>query len=93
MCIRDRVECDAIYANYIDRQNAEIAQLRKDEALIIPENFSYEGISGLSNELQLKLSQSRPETLGQASRIDGMTPAALALILTKIRQKDLKKQA
>ena len=88
-----QVERDAIYANYIKRQEADIAQMRKDEALRIPDDFSYEGISGLSNELQQKLSASKPATLGQAGRVDGMTPAALALILTKIRSHSAKKTA
>ena len=88
-----QVERDAIYANYIKRQEADIAQMRKDEALRLPEDFSYEGISGLSNELQQKLTASKPATLGQAGRVDGMTPAALALILTKIRSHSAKKSA
>ena len=91
--IAKQIECDAIYAHYIDRQNADIAQLRKDEALKIPSDFTFSGISGLSNELQAKLSATRPETLGQAGRIDGMTPAALALILSKLRRFQLKTPA
>ena len=82
----DQVERDALYAQYINRQAADVASMRKDEALKIPKDFVYDGIPGLSKELQSKLSLSRPETLGQAARIDGMTPAAVALILVKIRQ-------
>ena len=88
-----QVERDAIYANYIKRQEADITQMRKDEALRIPDDFSYDGISGLSNELQQKLGAAKPATLGQAGRVDGMTPAALALILTKIRSHSAKKSA
>ena len=67
--------------------------MRREEELKIPDGFSFEGISGLSNELQSKLTASQPETLGQAGRVDGMTPAALALILAKIRQHSLKRGA
>ncbi|GLQ35525.1 tRNA uridine 5-carboxymethylaminomethyl modification enzyme MnmG [Amylibacter marinus] len=91
--IVDQLQKDAIYANYIDRQTASITAMRRDEALKIPDDFSYSGIPGLSNELQSKLTAARPATLGQAGRIDGMTPAALALILTRIRQPSLKARA
>ncbi len=77
---------DALYANYIDRQQKDIDRLQKDEAHIIPEGFSYLGISGLSNELTSKLEKARPSNLAQAARVEGMTPAALALLLAKLRQ-------
>ena len=67
--------------------------MRKDEQLSIPENFNFKDISGLSNEIKQKLAHSRPSTLAQAGRIEGMTPAALALILTSIRRSDVKKSA
>ncbi len=89
----EQVEKDAIYVNYIDRQQNAVNAMRKDEKLEIPDGFSFDGVSGLSNELQLKLATARPTTLGQASRIEGMTPAALALILTTIRRAEMKKQA
>ena len=88
-----QIEKDAIYANYLDRQEASIAAMRRDERLKIPDNFTYIGIPGLSNELQQKLTSARPATIGQAGRIDGMTPAALALILTRIRLSGTKLQA
>ncbi|MEO0342514.1 MAG: tRNA uridine-5-carboxymethylaminomethyl(34) synthesis enzyme MnmG [Pseudomonadota bacterium] len=84
--IIDQLERDAIYANYLDRQSRDIDAMRRDEALTIPLNFSFIGISGLSNELQDKLQRIRPETLAQARRIDGMTPAALTLILGRLKQ-------
>ena len=84
--IASQIEKDAIYANYIKRQDADVAAVRRDENLLIPTSFDFTGISGLSNELQSKLSASRPETLGQAARIEGMTPAALTLLLGRIRQ-------
>jgi tRNA uridine 5-carboxymethylaminomethyl modification enzyme len=77
----------------LERQSAAVNAMRKDEKLSIPENFNYSDISGLSNELKQKLIHSRPASLAQASRIEGMTPAGLALILTSIRRYDAKKTA
>ena len=91
--VRDQLEKDAIYINYIERQSAAVNAMRKDEKLSIPENLNYSDISGLSNELKQKLIHSRPASLAQASRIEGMTPAGLALILTSIRRYDAKKTA
>ena len=91
--VRDQLEKDAVYVNYIDRQSSAVEAMRKDEQLSIPENFNFKGISGLSNEIKQKLAHSRPSTLAQAGRIEGMTPAALALILTSIRRSDVKKSA
>ena len=81
---------EALYANYIARQQKDIDRLAKDEAHKIPALFDYTGLEGLSNELTAKLNTVRPATLAQAGRIDGMTPAALALILAKIRQQGKK---
>ena len=91
----DRETCDqlareALYVSYIERQKQDVAALKRDEAHKIPEGFSYHGIEGLSNELRGKLSVIRPSTLAQAGRIEGMTPAALALLLTKVRQFERK---
>tara|TARA_B110000967_G_scaffold62695_1_gene64464 strand:+ start:13122 stop:14996 length:1875 start_codon:yes stop_codon:yes gene_type:complete len=91
--IREQVEKDAVYVNYIDRQQSAVNAMRKDEKLAIPDSFNFTNISGLSNEIQQKLLQARPTTLAQAGRIEGMTPAALALILTTIRRFDAKKSA
>ncbi|MDB3878490.1 tRNA uridine-5-carboxymethylaminomethyl(34) synthesis enzyme MnmG [Amylibacter sp.] len=91
--VRDQLEKDAVYVNYIDRQSSAVEAMRKDEQLSIPENFNFKDISGLSNEIKQKLAHSRPSTLAQAGRIEGMTPAALALILTSIRRSDVKKSA
>ncbi|RED18339.1 tRNA uridine 5-carboxymethylaminomethyl modification enzyme MnmG [Pontivivens insulae] len=88
-----QVERDAQYAQYIERQRADVATMQREEAVTIPATFEYHGISGLSNELQVKLSTSRPETLGQAGRIEGMTPAALTLLLAHIRKIDRQKSA
>lgn len=88
-----QLEKEALYANYIERQKKDIALLRKDEAQMIPDDFDFEGLEGLSNELTAKLIAARPATLAQAARIDGMTPAALTLILAKIRQMKKRKSA
>lgn len=82
----DQMEIETKYSVYLDRQEADIAALRKDEGVEIPEALDFGVISGLSNELRLKLETARPATLGQAARIDGMTPAALALLLAGIRK-------
>ncbi|WP_264211785.1 tRNA uridine-5-carboxymethylaminomethyl(34) synthesis enzyme MnmG [Leisingera thetidis] len=84
--IRRQVERDALYANYISRQEREVSALKKDEGYVIPREFRYDGIEGLSKELQQKLIRARPETLAKAARIDGMTPAALALLLARLRR-------
>ena len=81
---------EALYANYIVRQEKDIARLAKDEAHKIPAGFDYASIDGLSNELTSKLEVVRPSTLAQAARIDGMTPAALALLLAILRQRSRK---
>jgi tRNA uridine 5-carboxymethylaminomethyl modification enzyme len=73
--------------NYLDRQKRDVEVLQRDEGVRIPEKFDYVGISGLSNELSEKLIKTRPEDLGQASRIDGITPAALTLILANIKSR------
>ncbi len=83
---KTQLKRDALYANYIERQKKDVAALKKDEAHLIPASFDYRALSGLSNELRQKLSRVRPATLGQAGRVEGMTPAALTLILAKLRQ-------
>ena len=91
--ISEQVAKDAIYANYIKRQDNDVALLRKDEGERIPASFDYATIEGLSNELKSKLIAARPENLAQASRIDGMTPAALTLVLALIRKGQARKSA
>lgn len=78
------LEIEAGYAVYLKRQDADAALVRKDEQRKIPEDFAFEDLPGLSKELQQKLMNVRPSNIGQASRIDGMTPAALTLILSQI---------
>lgn len=84
--VKHQVAIEARYAVYLARQEADIAALRKDEEMAIPSDFDYQQISGLSTELQTKLMQHLPETLAHAARIDGMTPAALMLILAHIKR-------
>jgi tRNA uridine 5-carboxymethylaminomethyl modification enzyme len=79
---------DALYSRYLDRQEVQIAQLRREEATCIHGEFDYGGMSGLSSELKGKLMRYRPATLAQASKIEGMTPSALALLLSAIRKQD-----
>ncbi|MEZ5777089.1 MAG: tRNA uridine-5-carboxymethylaminomethyl(34) synthesis enzyme MnmG [Paracoccaceae bacterium] len=91
--IRTQLEHDALYAQYIDRQRADALSMRRDEGHIIPDDFDYSGLGGLSNELKSKLERTRPRSLGHASRIDGMTPAALALILAALRRNATRAKA
>ncbi|WP_138924637.1 tRNA uridine-5-carboxymethylaminomethyl(34) synthesis enzyme MnmG [Sulfitobacter sp. BSw21498] len=91
--IRRQVERDALYAHYIVRQKRDIDLLQKDEAHVIPVEFDYSSIDGLSNELKSKLSLSRPGNLSQAARIDGMTPSALTLLLSHLKRDSRKKSA
>ncbi len=91
--IREQIERDALYSNYLGRQQTEIDVLKKDEAHRIPDGFDYEALGGLSNELKSKLTKSQPETLAQAARVDGVTPAALTLILASLRKDERRRQA
>ena len=90
---RGQLEKDALYANYIDRQNRDVEMMKRDEAQVIPMDFDYRAVPGLSNELKSKLSAARPGNLAQAARVDGMTPAALTLILARLRQHRRGKSA
>lgn len=89
--IRDQIETDAQYAGYLDRQGADIAAFRRDENLRLPADFDYLALEGMSNEVRQKLDKARPATLGQAARMDGMTPAALTLLLHHTK-KNLSKE-
>lgn len=85
--VAEQVEIKTKYAGYIDRQQDEIARLRASEDTRLPVDIDYAGISGLSKEIQSKLGQTRPETLGQASRIPGVTPAAISLLLIHLKKR------
>ncbi len=85
--IAEQLEIDSQYAGYLDRQEADILAFRKDEALMLPDRLDYAAIRGLSTEAATKLGRIRPATLGQAARIDGVTPAALTLVLAHARAR------
>ena len=86
--IAEQLEIDAHYAGYLERQQADIEAFRRDEALEIPASLDYGRVSGLSNELREILARSRPATLGAASRLQGVTPAALVLLLRYVKRRD-----
>jgi tRNA uridine 5-carboxymethylaminomethyl modification enzyme len=83
---QEALEADALYSGYMDRQNIEIETLRREESFVLPTDIDYFAIPSLSMELRQKLARVRPETLGQAQRIDGMTPAGLACLLGSIKK-------
>jgi tRNA uridine 5-carboxymethylaminomethyl modification enzyme len=85
--VAEQVEIDAKYSGYIDRQQEEIDKLRRQENTVIPENFDYRVVKGLSNEVKQKLTDVRPETLARAARIPGVTPAAVSLLLIYLKKK------
>lgn len=85
--IREQIEVDALYAGYMDRQTAEIESFRRDEALKLPVELDYNDIGGLSNEVRQKLEHVRPTTLGAASRIPGVTPAAVMALLRHVKKR------
>ncbi|HTV32869.1 MAG TPA: tRNA uridine-5-carboxymethylaminomethyl(34) synthesis enzyme MnmG [Methylocella sp.] len=84
--IAGQVTIDAQYAVYLDRQRRDIEAFRRDESLVIPDTVDYAALPGLSNEIRARLIALRPKSLGQASRIEGMTPAALTLLAARLRQ-------
>ncbi len=90
---RAQLSRDALYANYIDRQKNDIAALERDAQVEIPEGFDYRAVSGLSAELTTKLISARPASIGQAGRVDGMTPAAMTQILLGVRRYEKQRSA
>jgi tRNA uridine 5-carboxymethylaminomethyl modification enzyme len=84
--IVEQIEVDAKYAVYLSRQAADIAAYRRDESFALPDDFDYAALPGLSNEMKQKLQVHRPRTIGHASRIDGVTPAALTLLVAHVRR-------
>ena len=87
------IESGAKYAGYIDRQHREIAKHAKQERLRLPQDIDYGSVDGLSHEARQRLELARPETLGQASRLEGMTPSAVSLLLIHLRKRQLAKSA
>ncbi|WP_230531697.1 tRNA uridine-5-carboxymethylaminomethyl(34) synthesis enzyme MnmG [Microvirga roseola] len=84
--VKERLETDATYAVYLDRQQADIAAYRRDESVVLEEAIDFRNLPGLSNEIKAKLDLVRPRTLGQAARIEGITPAALTLLAAHARK-------
>jgi len=89
--VAEQVEIHNKYAGYINRQQDEIEQMRRQENTPLPEGFDYDQVGGLSNELKAKLKEIRPETISQASRIQGITPAAISLLLVYLKKHQLSK--
>ena len=84
--VEEQIEISAHYSGYLEKQEADIFAFRKDENLLIPENIDYKKLSGLSNEVKSKFMHIRPKTLGQALRIDGITPAAVYILLSHVKK-------
>jgi tRNA uridine 5-carboxymethylaminomethyl modification enzyme len=84
--IAEQIEIDAKYEVYLSRQAAEVASYRRDESLVLPDDIDYATLPGLSNEVRHKLATHRPRTIGQAGRLDGVTPAALTLLVAHLRR-------
>lgn len=90
---QEALEADALYAGYLDRQAAEIESLRREEGLALPDGMDFMALPSLSMELRLKLKRIGPSTLGQASRIEGMTPAGLAALMGHVKRRKMKLSA
>jgi len=90
--VAEQIEIAAKYSGYIVRQQEEVEKLRRSEETRVPPDFDYDAVKSLSHEVRNKLKQSRPETLGQASRIPGVTPAAISLLLIHLKKRNGQQQ-
>ena len=88
--IDEQIEINAHYRGYLKKQKADILAFKRDENLIIPDRVNYDALSGLSNEVKAKFKQIKPKTMGQALRIDGITPAAVYILLSHVKRKSIK---
>ena len=88
--IDEQIEINAHYRGYLKKQKADILAFKRDENLIIPDKINYDSFSGLSNEVKAKFKEIRPKTMGQALRIDGITPAAVYILLSHVKRKSIK---
>ena len=88
--IDEQLEISSHYKGYLKKQKADILAFKRDENLIIPENLNYDSFAGLSNEVKSKFKKIRPKTMGQALRIDGITPAAVYILLSHLKRKSIK---
>ena len=86
----ESLEIEAHYKGYLTKQNTDILAFKKDENLVIPEQINYDSLSGLSNEVKAKFKEIKPKTMGQALRIDGITPAAVYILLSHVKRKSIK---
>ena len=91
--IQEQIKRDALYVNYVVRQDRDIATMQRDELIAIPPSLNFSEIEGLSNELSSKLERIRPTTIAQAARVEGMTPAAIMLLLARIRRHEKARSA
>ena len=89
----EQVEIAAKYSGYLERQNGEIERQRRNEETAIPPNFDYAEVRGLSAEVLQKLKRSQPQTVGQAARISGVTPAAISLLLVHLKRRGHRRVA
>jgi tRNA uridine 5-carboxymethylaminomethyl modification enzyme len=88
--IDEQIEINAHYRGYLKKQKADILAFKRDENLIIPDKINYDSLSGLSNEVKAKFKKIKPKTMGQALRIDGITPAAVYILLSHVKRKSIK---
>ena len=88
--IDEQLEINAHYKGYLKKQKSDILAFKRDENLIIPDKINYDEFSGLSNEVKSKFKKIRPKTMGQALRIDGITPAAVYILLSHVKRKSIK---
>jgi tRNA uridine 5-carboxymethylaminomethyl modification enzyme len=88
--IDEQIEVNAHYRGYLVKQKADILAFKRDENLIIPNNMNYDCLNGLSNEVKSKFKEIKPKTMGQALRVDGITPAAVYILLSFVKRKSLR---
>ena len=88
--IDEQIEINSHYRGYLKKQRADILAFKRDENLSIPDDINYDQFSGLSNEVKAKFKEIRPKTMGQALRIDGITPAAVYILLSHVKRKSIK---
>ena len=91
--IDEQIEINDHYRGYLKKQKADILAFKRDENLIIPDKIDYDSLSGLSNEVKSKFKSIQPKTMGQALRIDGITPAAVYILLSHVKRKSIKHTA
>ena len=91
--IDEQIEINAHYRGYLKKQKADILAFKRDENLVIPDKINYDLLSGLSNEVKAKFKKIKPKTMGQALRIDGITPAAVYILLSHVKRRSIKQIA